>query len=514
MAAVTYSLLKKTNPLYDGWRWHVIRSLAKGSGPVDDMKVLCHLLPRREGEPESVYKMRLDAVYHTPYMGRLLGQIVSSLGSDPLGVTAKESEDDTVISPDLEWYREFTRDVSAPDGQTQTLDEFMCQQARIALLTGRAWTLVDLPSMPDEALEPRNLAEEMASGALDAYLCAVDPEDVIEWEWDEDSDTLLWAICHSVKRPRRSFLDSRSTVEERFCLYTQGEWVRFLYRYDKENPPKEDDAPTSTTTGRHSFGCVPLVPFELPEELQLGPALQSTAVELFRKQNGLSWSEDRGLYAQLVERTSHDPKAMMAKEMGDVPPVEAQTAGPGSILRSQPGSTLEYLSPPKHVYVIAQEKCVYLRDELYRITNQLALASNASGAAIGRSAESKGLDMQALSIMLAEIGKNVRQHVDRVLQVIAAGRGDPGDVKSTGQAEFELVDRAQLLDEAMKVIGGDPAKRIDVPSTTFKSIYAADITRQLLPRATQEEMASIRKELNQVAPEAVTEVPSQTAKIV
>lgn len=499
--SVKYGLISQRNPEYRGSTWQRCRAFYKGGAALlEDAKLLQEVFPKHLVERSDVYLERCKRAFYLNYAGPIIDWYVAGLASDPVRVGVEDeqgesSEDAPELKAPDDYWEEFFEDVSKPGGEACSFQQHMLEQLRTALQCRRVWTLVDLPEMRDPDAPPAaNLAEQMQRGELDAYLVHVEPEEVIDWAAD-DSGELKWAIRWTRDIPRDDWRSSRTQVVETFTVYSRTGWERYEIRYDTKDPKPDAEAPVFlVASGGHSFPRVPLVPFVLPEGLWAMGKLESPARAHFNKRNALDWAEHKSLLPLLYEFLGPEDMAGSTDsgEANDPNRAVLQPRGPGFVQIRGEKDRAEYVGPDSGPYTTALASTHDLRDEMHRVTHQMALAVNNTGAALGRSAESKGQDKEDRTVVLEEFGRILRAYALRVVETVAQGRGDQPDIDwcAEGWESFDLESLGDMIDQAVNLA------TINIPSQTFQRLHVKDICIKVLgEKATPEVVGKIDAEL-------------------
>lgn len=501
----TYEQLTTKHPEYDCDYWDRIRALYAGMskmrGCLKDKKLREQLFPRHLGEEDFIYEERIKRAYYIPYMGSMIDQIIAQLFSDPVRLNEDQEEDKeppkpgatpaSVIEPESvngdPFYDEFYKDCSHPGGPRTSFNQILREQITTALLCRRGWVLCDMPSTESEEGLPANRLEEELEVADAAWCVPIQPEQVYDWEVDDDGE-LVWA-CVCVRRNQRpSIADSRNMVREEYTVYTQYDWTRYIYVYDPSKKcPTPKQEPDQTESGPHSYKRVPLVPIELPDGLWAGGKLESIAGEHFNKENALSWGTYRSLFQFLsVKLGAPDALNPITEDANrDV----NQVIGPGRIMRLGDKDEASYIGPDSAPFAIARDFLDRLRDEMHRVLAQMASSIDNSGAALQRSAASKQVDQNQGAIVLKELGRRVREHAEDIYEMVARGREEDKRFVATGMDSFDDVSMDSLINEAAIL------QTVEIPSQTFQALYKFELARRALPGATEQQLTAIQQEL-------------------
>jgi hypothetical protein len=317
---------------------------------------------------------------------------------------------------------------------------------------------------------------------------------------------------------RTSPFSSRNQITEEYWLYTKQEWAKWTITYPIDQKPKGEDELTFVEAGYHSFGCVPLVPLEVPEGLWVMSKLESMAREHFTKRCALSWSEyktllptlyeflDPGAYPTLIGPGGEEDRAV--NQARHTSAVQERQAG------RDKGDRVEWVAPSHLPFAHALDSCNNIRDEMHRVVHQLALSSDTKGKALIRSGESKKVDAAALCIVLEAFGEIGRRFAETVMGFVSQGRGDTNMIwTATGMDDFDSSTASEILGEESVM-----DTSVIIPSSTFKAIRKFNAAKKLLGDwANEEDLSKIKTEIEDFySPEgeaADSEVERQIGKL-
>ncbi len=471
-----YKYLSRTNDGYDCEFWKECRALyAGGKKLLADKEIMARLFPKHAAEDDDVYRERLRRAYYSPYAGEIIDSIVASLLAEPLTMQA-----DPEPPP---YYAEFFEDLSKAGGRKQSLNQLLREQVLNSLITGSAWTLVDMPP-PGEYKSEKEQAE---AGALDAYACAIDPECVVDWETD-DTGALLWALVKYETKKRSGITEDRNLVTETFMYYTREAWAKYEITYKEDEKPKDGTEVPKVGEGAHTFGEVPLIHMEIPDGLYAMGKIHSIAVAHFNKRNALSWAEYKTLFpVPVASLGASDP----LNSISDDDARAHQKHGPGYMRVLAEKDRLEYFSPDAAPFAHASADLDKLRDEMHRVLHAMAMSVDNSGAALQRSADSKAIDAAMTAVVLRALGSYLREHAQEIYRLTGLGRKD-GEIKwkPVGLEEYDDTTSGALIEQAMTL------EAVRIPSKTFQVHYKFDIAKRLLGKsADEEELKKVKSEL-------------------
>lgn len=513
-----YKRLKETHPEYDVAYWCELRALYEGGRKLlRNPEVFDRLFPRHAGETDTSYQERKKRAFYVNHLGTVIDFVVAGLAQDPARLLPPGAKPGIEVQLE-EFYASFAEDCSPPGGAEQSFADLLRENGRTGLLLGRWWTLVDLPRPPrDPGAAPESEADQRAAGLLDGYAVELAPECVLDWERDETSGELLWAMVRTRSCRRLSPAVARDTVRDEYRYYTRAGWALYVVEYSKDQsaagakkPPGDDEEVAIADQGSHSFGRVPVLGGEMPPGLWLGNKLHSLAVEYLNKSCGLSWAETKDLLQVLYE--------FLAPELPgiDQPISEAQTdpkradrkpRAPGIAQIRGKDDRAEYVGPETAGFVHSLESLRMLREDIYRVTYQAALGEDNKGALVRRSADSKKLDHAGTNVVLGSVGTKLRDHGAVVVNTVAVGRGDlqaEGEKYSVaGMERFDVVELADQIEQAIAL------EAVSVPSATYQRRRKLRLVRaDLGDDATADVMKQVERELEQAITQDALTAPA------
>lgn len=464
-------LLNQTHPDYCREDLELRRALYEGGKAFH--KHIGSFLPKHGVEGDDVWAERRRRAFYLNFVGPITDYIASALFSPPATLAVAEGDDD--------YWGDLAGDC---DGQGSDWSALWKSVLMDALVNQRAWVRIDLPPVGESP--PASRADQEAAGLLDAYLVRYAPEDVINWGTDRRG--LAWVVI------RRCESEQDGPVAERRRIWRWTAIDRTQVRTwtwtspDGKAPDDEADAVEDPTVA-HGFGALPIVRLELPHGLWVVNKLFDPAVELFRELNAHAWA----LY-----KSAHAMPVIKRKWGGDEPIV-----GTGYYYQLEPEDTFEWSEPPGHALAAIETAILRLREDLYRIVQQMAQAQGTSASQAAKSGDSKQMDHLALTVMLGAYAALVRDAMGQACRLLALARGE--EVPCTlggmdGWAEIGLVELLEVVTMAVPL----------VPSATFRRLSQQQVADRVLgDRASAEEREAIRTELEAAAEEPAPMDPGQ-----
>lgn len=508
MPSVPYKLLTQVNPRYDHALHEELEGLYRGGYLI--ARHAKRYLPRLVGEHDSRWAERCQSAAFIGYLGQIVDYFASSLFKQP--VNAVPDEDETPGTFDEAFYECFASDV---DLGGASLPEFMRSALTTALVQRKALVAVDFPNIAGDIA---TRADEDASGAARAYLVTVDPESMIDWEYDEqvrkraqipgngvvefDVGRFKWCVLHRKTYPRASLLASRSVCVEEFKHWFRADdgsicWQLFRLEWDEQHKPNENTEVPLVEEGRTSFDVIPIVELSLPDGLWIGNKVGPLNKEHWQRRSILNASENRGLVSI--------PYVKLGTEIGaaraELPAEVQQDPGRGETVQEQLGKKgymvlgadddIGFAAPDGKMQASTEERIGKLVDEMFRVTHLMASSVSSTASAVGRSGASKAEDRASTTVVLAAFGAIMRDFVRRVYECVSSGRREQIVWRVHGLDKFDAFDRAEVLDEAIKV------DTVAIPSATFKKLYKTELAGRLITAQPPEVTAAIEQEIEQ-----------------
>ena len=415
-------------------------------------------LTRRSKEPQEVYGERVSRAFYENYIGSIIDWYAATLmRREPTLICEGPNESGR------QFFNAFTEDC---DRRGTNLSEFFRRQLVDVLIYGRSYTAVEFPRFAEPVT---SRAEEDAAGRSRAYLVSYTPRDLINWSRDDDGN-FEWVVLRS--RELRADATSSSGWRQ------ETRWVR----YDRENfhiyRAHEGGEIELTDNGRHglaALGRVPLFATEVTDGLWLMNKGAQLQLEHFNKSNALSWALTMGLFAM--------PVVYSEREWN-------QIAGESYYIQLGPDDRFGWTEPEGHVFQIAQDNLVRLKDEIYRVCYLMTQAGGTSTANVSQSGLSKQRDHSVTQEVLRAYGDAVRETMKQTLRAIASARRDGLRVDVTGVDDFDIADFGGELDDAKKLLD------LGIESPTLKRQLFKKLAFKYFADAEQSTKDAIAREID------------------
>lgn len=500
MPSIRYDVLTQKHPEYAADRWEKLQALFTGGFAV--LNRAKDFLPRMVGEVPVRYQERLSLAAYNNYFGPIAGMFAALLFGQELHVSpAKDSDGDGDADTDLPsappFYGDFAKDADLRGNKfAQVLKEVFLS----TVVKGKGFLAFDSKALDDRERENIvSLADEEKAGADRIYAYPLVIDCVLDWEKDDD-DRFSLVVIHKCYQRRNSVAKLRQLQYEEFKVWEMVDGVAKwkLFRtdpYDPKEPPKPTDEIPMVEEGSTSFRRIPIMEFSVPDELWIGNKLGPMNLEHFQRRNKLVAAMDKSLFELPVTKLGSDiyagadmPSAARAEDedRGSDPRGRLNSLG-YMVIGAQ--DEFDFKGPSGVAYTITDAQLKDLIDEMYRVAHQMAQSVSATRQALARSGTSKQADNDAMSVVLNEYGRLVRDFSRRVYEAIGEARGDSLMWQPHGMDDYALADRETVVTEAAQM------DLIPIPSETWKRAYKTEIAFQLTPNLDPETKEIIRKEI-------------------
>lgn len=455
------SLLEQRHPEHDAECLGELRALAEGGKAWRDR--VAKWLPKNPSEPDDVWTDRKRrAVYHN-YAGGILGLFGAYLFSEAPRIDLED-----------EYFAAFMADV---DGAGAPLARWFRSRFRDALIGRRSFIWVNLPARA-EGVAFSSKADELKGGALDAFAVGLAPEDVLDWGRDAQG-ALTWVLFRTVATERTDPTQPRVNVYTWTSIDTttirRWEWRATP---DKQHPGADDDAKELPAIA-HGIPRLPVVELVLPEELWAMELLRDPVLAHLRARNDLSWALNRTAHAMPV----------IKRQWGG--PGDDLMIGAGYFIRLEREDTFEWTEPPGNSIVALREDCAELREEIFRVVHQMALAVDNDASRARASGESKQTDWQATKVVMSAYADVVRSAIRETIEIVGLVRG-LGELDVTVQG----LDGWQQLSLDEFLTGSAMATQAAKMSPTYRREVAKREAARLLPDLGDKTLQAIHDEID------------------
>jgi hypothetical protein len=444
-------------------------------------KRLWKFWPAGEREKPSTYEYRKRYWEYRNYTGSIIKHFATLLFTSKPTAQAFDSNNEQVIELDPYW-----TDLREDCTRTGTdVDVFFKTRIIEAMVKGKSWIAI---CKPNDRLGPAtSKLDHEQRGLGDCWLKALDFDNVLDWDTDEDGN-LLYVLHHEVKVSRLALNQARDWVTETWTHYTAESVDTYQIQYKMSAKPDRNTEVPLIDSFEHGFGLCPIVCLQLEAAEQIAAVLKSPQLSNFRLVSGQNWSLACTCYAQPIAKVA-DKEAFGEMMMG---------VGHGIVIGVD--EDFGWDAPPAAHFAAMDVQIQGSKDEIHRLAFQMALGVDNNAAAIGRTAESKSQDAQSTRVALTAYGRIVKQTIERVYDLISSARGDDLEWDVIGLDDFAGIDTAGLIEMAMSLQGAG-----GIPSPTWNSYFKKKLAESMMPDLDE----SIKATINEEITDAVMNAPTQ-----
>lgn len=473
--AVLVSKLETQHSEYKYYKpiWQTIADLREGATAI--AKKASYYLPKRPGEQEDVYQLRLAKISYTPVMATAIRELTAKLAGAPIHVDGGD------------WLQQF-RD--STDGKGRDESELLNVIFSALLYFGRVFVAVDRPKL---GMSPRSAFEEQGLQTL-PYVSVYEPLDVINWGKD-------WYITRQIITANQPLQDpitlARWTVWDKEAITIYESPVSLHLNDGRITDIQLNNVWLSVNTNRalvpavsrfeHNLGECPLVSLSLPNEMWTGNNVYLKQLQHFRIES--SWT-DAGVMAGTIQRVftpmpappADDPRVVY--EQPDYSAVKADNAhvlvGAGFQFVESSGSAIASLTSQLET-IEAQIKAI------------VSMSYGSTTSALQQSGASKQMDMAQLTESMKAYGLKVAQFYQDILQLVARMVSKPDNISVFGLDVYGSETIQDMLEQSGLI--ETVAERI--PTTALKLWYGK-ITNLMAGSRSSEVDKRITDELAQI----------------
>lgn len=438
--------LQRCHPEHRGDVLRTYRDLFVGGEQF--LRNVARYMPRNDLEPPKLYQQRCERAHYVNYAAPIAGYFAAWLFTCPLEVTFDPAE------TSAGWWPDWKEDC---DGTGTDFDDFLRGRFLEALVCRRAWWRVE-PADADDAAAAALAAPSAAladwerAGLGAARVCAVPTEHVTHWRRDPDSDALVWALEHDRREELLELGDDACTITETWTQWradgAHRRW-QLVYQDGGKRPDADTEVP-EVAPPADKTGGIPLVELRLPRHLWLLDLVAGPQIENFRARNALAWAIYRTCYAMPVFKLADRKR----------PPA----MGAGYYLMLGVDESVDWPAPPSTPFQVIGDYATQVKDEIYRVTHQMAVGvDQGQAAAVARSGDSKDADNRATEVVLGAFGAPVREAAERTADLLLRARGD-----ATTRASARGMDRYHVTDAGAVLEQAAAAQVLDIPSRTHR----------------------------------------------
>lgn len=441
--------------------------------------MITQFLPKQPNDTSEAYALRIAQASYRPYVGQIVRAISGALFSAPYSIHASQDGENTALDP---LYATFKEDC---DGAGADLTSFFKECFRRALVGAASFWLAELPrgSADDDGMTD----EEWSARGLDRpRVTALETCNVLDWEAGADG-CFEWVKVRDVSS-RRASPGAPLVLVETWRIFYDDRVEVYRAEYQPTKRPKPTQQIPLVESYVHGFARVPVLCMRLPAGLWLLDVAADAQLEHFRLSAALGWALRRCAY----------PLGVFTLKQGDDNKAPTTGAGMGVVLSE--GETFTWAEPAGTSLAILRDEIKAQKDEIYRVTQQMAMSADSSAGALGRSGLSKMVDQDATDACLRDYATHACEAIEATFELISNARGDYDTTFAVeGLSTFDTAEIKALIESAQAA--HDLGLEDDSP--TFRGELRTRIATGLLPTHTRQGVKdAVRKEILESAKNA------------
>lgn len=459
--------------------WDIISDLREGATAITRKSEL--YLPKRPGEDEAIYRLRLAKLSYTPVMANAIREFTAKLAAAPVYV---EGSDEVFINA----FRDST------DGKGRDEAELLNLIFSVLLYFGRVFVAVDRPNL---GLNPRSAFEDLGI-YNQPYVTVYEPLNVTNWGDDWYLTRQLVNDYQPLEEPRKLARWTIWTAEE-IAVYeapvklnNQGVISDVLVNSTWAGVATEKALVPLKTSVKHGLGKCPMLSLTLPQEMWTGSNVYLKQLQHMRIES--SWT-DAGTMAGTIQRI--------------FTPTPPPPADDPRVVYEEPDYS-QIKTDNAHVLVGADFKFVEssgtaiasLTDQLETIERQIKALVSMSYSSVAKatfvqSGASKQVDQAHLSDSMKAYGKKVIQLYQDILQLVCKVAGKPEDVAVFGLDTYDNDTVEGMLDRASQIMAV-----IDLIPPTALKLWYGKLTSLMTGSRSEDMDKAIAEELDDIFSDA------------
>jgi hypothetical protein len=349
------------------------------------------------------------------------------------------------------------------------------------------------------------------------YVYEVDNLSVLDYEVD-DFGNFLWVVLRNDTCKRDGVSAVRHLITSTFMYWKvesssespRGEssendivsWERYQITYPPEQPPQPSTpVPLIAESGSQavSFKEIPLLCYELPDELFMGGLIGQLCQSLFVRTSSFYHALSRGMYGILVykqgESDADDDVSSSVEDDDQRGLSNTKNAKAKGAMVAGPNDEVSFVEMKGEAFKVVQEQLKQDKNELYRIVNQMGSIIGGSTSALGSKSSglSKQIDNRNKEIILSAYANLIRKAAIKIFSIISCAKGEDIVWQAKGMDNYHEVDNDALMAKVTNL----PIIRANILSPTSYKQILQDITAELHPYTNPGTLSIIAKEIDE-----------------
>lgn len=405
------------------------------------------------------------------YSANALNYYTEFLFSHPLNMR----DTDGYASP---FYSVFAEDAT---GTGEDLQAVLLCQLKHSLIEGNSFSVVEFPEFDRTGKSQKDFED---AGADRATIRKYKFSDVVDLEHD-DKGALVWIEFREQKLIRPTPLAARDVIQDTFTFYDSVNVTTFQITYPQNQPPA-DTTEVNPVERKHNLSSIPVVELQSKGGCHLMEQLMGPQVSNWQARFKRAWlSNTQACSVPVIKSKADASKAF----------------GRGTYIQIDPTDDFTWTNPPSAALKDLADEILSSMLELFRVASLRFMGDETGNSMPWRSAASLSIVQDTGHVNLKAYGKAIREHAERIYQLISDGRGEAITWDAIGFEHLEDLGFAELVIQA-QALG-----LTNVYSDTFKREFAKRLTMQALPDLSESVKDVIDAEIDATTTEDLNPAP-------
>lgn len=400
-------------------------------------------------ESANSINFRREVAYYLNYTGPILDASIDPIFKDEIN----RDYSDSVM------FDEFIKDV---DRQGNSLQEFIKQNAKLAKLYGVMYIVVD------NVTEFGNSLRDTLANRSMPYVTAVEPKNVVNWEFDENGRLKTFAYATYLH-------NANGTIQTRLHTWTATTWRI------------EEEGGKIIGQGEHSIGRIPIVQWfgRAARKVDILPPPEFLSIAKTNHQIYNLCS----LLSQILYNQTFSILTMPVDQNG----LRDVTIGTDNLLAYPADSSKapQYIAPDKGPAEVLMAQIDKLINEMYRMSG----IDSVIGVQQAKSGVAKQWDFERTNQRLADFSVQCEEAELDIIELYKLWSGDKIEYTCEYPRDFKVNDVTESLTQAQQ------AKDLGFSSDTFTSEIARKVLDSYMPNIDIDVRDTIIDEIEKAAEE-------------
>lgn len=456
--------------------WKQINELYEGGSLLENN--IQHYLPKRPGEPQDLYNIRISKLDYNNILSKSINTLVNKLSTGSIEVSNGNSK----------FWLDFRSNL---DLKGLNDDEFINNVFREVLLYGRTFVHIDKTTSD---ITPRNLKEEKELG-LRPYLTTYNAEEVLDWEFGKTGLKFVKVRQEFLYRPnlfstpmtkvRWSYItDTLTAVYEVIVSKDSNGNVTEVINPDGSTSAYDNESevyPTSII--EHGYGVCPVKALILNPELWVTGLVIHKLKQSLALENYIADALSIGTHLQRTYKPYTDPNVSKGAFMEDS--ATDLKLGNASVIKVD---KYEIVEMEGTATTVAMQRLKDIQQELSNILTMKNLTNNNYNYEASSVSKEKDFILQEQALI--NYGKLLREFYQEILLVVARIQNISDDVLVSG-----FVDYNNDSIQEMMILGQSLITVKDLVPPIAKRSFALKFSKLIMNTNNPQTLAQLQSEI-------------------